>query len=58
MAYDELLAARVRAARGPEPGLAELMMFGGISFTVHGHLACGVVQDDRWHHLPQNRFIS
>jgi TfoX/Sxy family transcriptional regulator of competence genes len=46
MAYDEVLAARVRAALGPLPGLAEMKMFGGIGFTLHGNMACGVIQDD------------
>jgi TfoX/Sxy family transcriptional regulator of competence genes len=39
MAYDEELAHRVRAALGPEPGLTEKRMFGGLAFLVEGHMA-------------------
>lgn len=39
MAYDEELAHRVRAALGPEPGLTEKRMFGGLGFMVDGHMA-------------------
>jgi TfoX/Sxy family transcriptional regulator of competence genes len=39
MAYDEALAARVRAAVEDEPGLSEKTMFGGHAFLVHGNMA-------------------
>jgi hypothetical protein len=39
MAYDEQLAARLRAALGDEPGLTEKRMFGGLAFLVDGHMA-------------------
>ena len=39
MAYDEELAHRVRAVLGPEPGLTEKRMFGGLGFMVDGHMA-------------------
>jgi len=42
MAYDELLAIRMRAALGPTPGLVEKKMFGGIGFLLNGNMACGV----------------
>ncbi len=41
MAYDEQLAARLRAALEDEPGLAEKKMFGGLAFLVDGHMAAG-----------------
>lgn len=46
MPYDDLLAARIRAALGPLPGLVEKKMFGGVGFLVHGNMACGVYRDD------------
>ena len=42
MAYDEGLAERVRAALGAVPDVAEIKMFGGLCFTVRGHMAVGV----------------
>src|ERR687887_110893 len=44
MAYDEVLAARVRDAAGPD--LAEKRMFGGIAFLLSGNMAVGVHGDD------------
>jgi TfoX/Sxy family transcriptional regulator of competence genes len=45
MAYDEELADRIRRAFGDRQGLAERKMFGGLCFTVNGHMAAGVVDD-------------
>jgi hypothetical protein len=42
MAYDEAVAARVRARIGDHPALAEKRMFGGIAFLVAGNMAVGV----------------
>jgi TfoX/Sxy family transcriptional regulator of competence genes len=42
MAYDEVLAQRIRAALADVPGLTEKKMFGGIGFLVYGNMACGV----------------
>lgn len=39
MAYDEALAARLRDEIGPEPGLSEKKMFGGLAFLVNGNMA-------------------
>ena len=41
MAYDEELAARIRAVIGRETGVAldEKRMFGGLAFLVDGHMA-------------------
>jgi len=46
MAYDELLAARMRAILAALPGLEEKKMFGGIGFLVNGNMACGVNKND------------
>jgi TfoX/Sxy family transcriptional regulator of competence genes len=42
MAYDEHLADRVRELLGPQRGLTEKRMFGGLAFLVGGHLAVAV----------------
>jgi hypothetical protein len=48
MAYDEPLAARVRTAllREDAPSPREIRMFGGLCFTVGGHMLCGVTDGD------------
>jgi TfoX/Sxy family transcriptional regulator of competence genes len=45
MAYDEVLAGRIRDALGQQPGLVEKKMFGGVGFMVQGNMACGVYKD-------------
>jgi TfoX N-terminal domain len=39
MAYDEELAARIRAVVDDEEGLSEKRMFGGLAFLVNGNMA-------------------
>ena len=39
MAYDEELAARIRALVAGEPALTEKKMFGGLAFLVGGNMA-------------------
>ncbi len=46
MAFDENLAARLRAELGTLPGLTEKKMFGGIAFLLGGNMACGVNGDN------------
>jgi TfoX/Sxy family transcriptional regulator of competence genes len=46
MAYDELLAVRIRAALSDQPGLVEKKMFGGVCFLLNGNMACGVIKDE------------
>ena len=46
MPYDEQLADRVRDVLGPEPGLTERKMFGGLAFMLDGHMCCGIVGSD------------
>ena len=46
MAYDEKLAARVRAVFQSEPGYTERKMFGGICFMVGSNMAVGVTGSD------------
>lgn len=42
MAYDELLAMRVRDALGDLKGVTEKRMMGGVCFLLHGNMVCGV----------------
>jgi TfoX/Sxy family transcriptional regulator of competence genes len=46
MAYDELLADRIREVVGTRKGLTERKMFGGLSFLHHGRMCCGIVGSD------------
>ena len=39
MAYDEVLAARIRELTAAEPGLTERKMFGGLAFLIRGNMA-------------------
>ena len=45
MAYDEVLAGRIRSVLDQQPGLVEKKMFGGVAFLVQGNMACGVHKD-------------
>ncbi len=42
MAYDEILAQRIRQVLAEEIGLVEKKMFGGVGFMLQGNMACGV----------------
>ncbi|MBO8196807.1 TfoX/Sxy family protein [Streptomyces smyrnaeus] len=46
MAYDEVLAERVRERLGDETAVAEKRMFGGLSFLSQGRLVVAVSGDD------------
>jgi TfoX/Sxy family transcriptional regulator of competence genes len=52
VAFDEMLAARVRDLLADEVGVHEKRMFGGLAFLLHGHLACGVYRDELLVRLP------
>ena len=45
MAFDEQLAARVRAHLGTRSGVTERKMFGGNIFMLRGNMCCGVHRD-------------
>ncbi len=45
MAFDELLADRVRACLQSVAGVSERKMFGGVAFMTGGHLTVGVYGD-------------
>jgi TfoX/Sxy family transcriptional regulator of competence genes len=46
MAYDERLAARVRALLVDRTDVSERKMFGGLTFMVADHMCCGVNGDE------------
>ncbi|HKG65250.1 MAG TPA: TfoX/Sxy family protein [Solirubrobacteraceae bacterium] len=45
MAYDEVLADRVRAHLDGESGLTQRKMFGGIAWMLDGNMAVGLMKD-------------
>jgi len=46
MTFNERIADQIRTAMRGTPGLTERHMFGGISFMLHGHMCCGVIEDN------------
>ncbi len=42
MAYSESLAQRIRSAIARRRGFAEMKMFGGVGFLLHGNMCVGV----------------
>ena len=46
MAYDQKLAARVRALLADRDDVAERPMFGGLTFMLGGNMCCGVNGDE------------
>ena len=46
MAYDELLAGRVREALENRRGVSEKKMFGGLCFMLGDAMCCGIVKDE------------
>jgi TfoX/Sxy family transcriptional regulator of competence genes len=46
MAYDDVLATRVRQALGGRTDVVEKAMFGGLAFMVAGNMCCGVNRND------------
>jgi|SRR5271166_87352 len=42
MAYDEDLANRIRELLGPEKGIEEKRMFGGLAFLINGNMSVAV----------------
>lgn len=45
VAYDEVLAERVRATLADVPLLVERKMFGGLAFMAGDHMVCGIIGD-------------
>ncbi|MFD6133968.1 TfoX/Sxy family protein [Isoptericola sp. NPDC056618] len=51
MAYDEVLAARVRDVVAERADVVERRMFGGVAFMVNTHMAVGVGGDELMVHV-------
>jgi TfoX/Sxy family transcriptional regulator of competence genes len=58
MAYDEVLAERVRDLFGGAPDVVEKKMFGGVAFMVAGNMACGIIGDDLMVRVTRNDYDS
>jgi TfoX/Sxy family transcriptional regulator of competence genes len=46
MAFNELIAERVRNVLAEEHPITEKRMFGGLAFMVDGHMCCGIVGEE------------
>ena len=46
MPYDEALATALRVALAGQGRVSERKMFGGLCFTLHGNMVCGIVGDE------------
>jgi TfoX/Sxy family transcriptional regulator of competence genes len=46
IAFDDILAARVREVLTGRARLTERKMFGGVAFLLDGHMCCGLAGDD------------
>lgn len=46
MAYDIVLADRIRAKVYRQPGFTEKQMFGGICYMLNGNVCTGVIKDE------------
>jgi TfoX/Sxy family transcriptional regulator of competence genes len=46
VAFDDVLAARIRDVLSGTEGLVEKRMFGGVAFLLNGNMCCGVHGDD------------
>lgn len=46
MAYDPVLAQRIRESLSEGTGIMEMKQFGGIGFMVNGNMACGVIGNE------------
>lgn len=46
MAYNKVLADRIRKILAKKPGISEKAMFGGLSFLLSGRMFCGVLKDN------------
>ena len=46
MAFDPVIAQRVRDLLSNQPGITEKKLFGGIGFLLRGNMACGVIGNE------------
>ncbi len=59
MAYNEKLAERIRKviARRKYPAVTEIKMFGGLCWTLRGHMCCGVLKNDLVMRMPGEEYL-
>ncbi len=55
MAYDAVLAERVRKLLQSRKGITESRMFGGVAYLLNGHMCCGVRDELLLLHLGEER---
>ena len=55
MAYDAVLAERVRKLLQGRKGITEARMFGGVAYLLNGHMCCGVRDELLLLHLGEER---
>lgn len=58
MAYDEILAERLRKVFARRTDVVEKKMFGGIAFMVSGNMCCGVINDALMARVGPNRYLE
>jgi len=46
MAYNELMAERIRERLVKNPGFIQRKMFGGVCYLLNGNMACGILNDE------------
>lgn len=56
MAYDEVLADRIREALALKSGFDEIRMMGGLCFMIGGHMALGIVGDELMARVGPDRY--
>ena len=55
MAYDAVLAERVRKLLEGRKGITEARMFGGVAYLLNGHMCCGVRDELLLLHVGEER---
>jgi hypothetical protein len=58
VAYDDLLADRMRSALEAESGISERKMFGGLAFMAGGHMFVGVLGNVLMARVGPERYIQ
>lgn len=56
MAYNELLASRIRILLKRKRNLEEKKMFGGLAFMLNGHMCCGVEKNNLMVRVRHDRY--
>jgi TfoX/Sxy family transcriptional regulator of competence genes len=56
MAYDEILAERIRTLLYRRKSITERRMFGGLAFLVGGNMACGIIKEELMVRVGPDRY--